>query len=129
MKVVRNILIFVLILNTVGSTFMVPLIYLDFNLRKDYIARVLCINRETTSMTVCGGQCYLSDQLAKTGQQQEKEATTTNQKIEIPVFNQLITELDFNVVVKTSGENYTIPDFLLYPSGHIADIFHPPQSA
>ncbi|MDN5211019.1 hypothetical protein QQ020_03130 [Fulvivirgaceae bacterium BMA12] len=128
MKVVRNILIFVLILNTVGSTFMVPLIYLDFNLRRDYIARVLCINRETTAMTVCGGQCYLSDQLAKT-QQQEKEATTTNQKIEIPVFNQFMTELEFSIFLRIATEDYTIPDFLLLPSGHIADIFHPPQLA
>lgn len=44
------------------STFLMPLIYLDYEIRKDYIAEFLCIERDKP-ITVCYGSCVLSQNL------------------------------------------------------------------
>ena len=54
----KHFAISILILSTVGSTLTVPLVYLDFKMRRDFIAEVLCINRDKP-ITTCGGVCYL----------------------------------------------------------------------
>ena len=40
-------------------------ILIDYKINQDFIAEVLCINKEK-SMTLCKGKCYLVDQLQKT---------------------------------------------------------------
>ena len=125
MSVRRQILIYALILNIVGSTLMVPLIYLDFNLRREYIAEVLCINKEEP-ITVCGGHCYLTKQLGKAGEQQEKEATT-NQKSEILFFNLLLARWDFSSLANELDQNPARWETLAVSSAFLVDIFHPPQ--
>ena len=64
MKVFRKFVIYLIVLSVLGSAFIMPLIYLDFNLRRDYIAEILCINRDEP-VTFCGGECYLNLQLEK----------------------------------------------------------------
>ncbi|MDW3194364.1 MAG: hypothetical protein R8G66_18455 [Cytophagales bacterium] len=54
----KHFAISLLILSTIGSTLTVPLVYLDFEMRRDFIAEVLCINRDKP-ITTCGGVCYL----------------------------------------------------------------------
>jgi hypothetical protein len=53
-----------------------PLVYLDYSLRKDYIAKNLCQNRNRPSMH-CNGKCYLSKQLAKAAEQKEAQQKNT----------------------------------------------------
>ena len=60
----KHIAISILILSTIGSTLTVPLVYLDFEMRREYIAEVLCINRDKP-IAVCGGTCYLNLNLEK----------------------------------------------------------------
>ena len=125
MSVWRQILVYALILNIVGSTLMVPLIYLDFNLRREYIAKVLCINKEEP-ITICGGHCYLIKQLGKAGEQQEKEATT-NHKSEILFFSLLLARLDFSSLANELDQNPAKWEALMASSAFLADIFRPPQ--
>jgi hypothetical protein len=47
-------------------------ILVDFNLNRDYIAATLCINKEQP-ITVCGGTCYLSEELEQTESPSEKQ--------------------------------------------------------
>lgn len=48
-------------------------ILIDFKLNQEFIAEMLCINREKPAST-CNGNCYLSEQLAKTSEQDEDQA-------------------------------------------------------
>ena len=121
----RQLLVYALILNIVGSTLMVPLIYLDFNLRREYIAEVLCINKEEP-ITVCGGNCYLTGQLKKAGEQQEKEATTS-QRSEIHFFSLKLTRLDFSSLGDELIQSSLQRECLTFSSSYLADIFRPPR--
>ncbi|MEX2336260.1 MAG: hypothetical protein WD555_03210 [Fulvivirga sp.] len=127
MKLLRNVVIVTLILNTLGSTLVVPLIYLDFNLRRDYIARVLCIKKEEP-ITVCGGKCYLVDQLKKTTKQQQEKATTVNHKLQFSFFSHSVTSIILTPYASHVVISHLSTTDSKHPASYIADIFHPPQA-
>ncbi len=76
-------LITVTILSNLGSALTIPLIYLDFEVRRMYIENALCINRDKP-ITMCHGKCYLDEQLDKAQKQQEEQDKAT--PIEIAFF-------------------------------------------
>ena len=49
--------------------------YAQYYLNYDYIAEVLCINKEKP-ITICYGKCYLNDQLKKTSNSDDGPAPT-----------------------------------------------------
>lgn len=51
----------------------IPLIYLDFNLRHDYIVKNLCINRDRPQLN-CDGKCYLAKRIAAAREKEQREA-------------------------------------------------------
>ncbi|WP_146946834.1 hypothetical protein [Cyclobacterium qasimii] len=48
-------------------------ILIDFKINQDFIAEVLCINKDEP-MTMCNGKCFLSEQLKKAEEKEEKQA-------------------------------------------------------
>lgn len=52
---------------------MIPMIYLDFELRRDYISRNLCENRNKPLLN-CNGKCYLSKKIAAAQEEEERQA-------------------------------------------------------
>ena len=58
------------------KTLLVPVVYLDFELRKDFIIQNLCENRFKPQMN-CNGKCYLAKKLHKIA---EDNATKETQK-------------------------------------------------
>lgn len=50
-----------------------PLIYIDFELRRDYIAKNLCVNRDKPELK-CDGKCYLAKRLAMAHEKEQQEA-------------------------------------------------------
>jgi len=52
---------------------MIPMIYLDFEMRRDYISRNLCENRNKPSLD-CNGKCYLAKKIAAAQEQEERQA-------------------------------------------------------
>ncbi len=54
-------------------------ILIDFKINQDFIAEVLCINKEKP-MSTCNGKCYLSEQLKKAEEQEEKQAPTNKKE-------------------------------------------------
>lgn len=50
-----------------------PVIYLDFELRRDYIVKNLCINRDRPELK-CDGKCYLSKRIAAAQEKEEQNA-------------------------------------------------------
>lgn len=102
-------------------------ILIDFKINQDFIAEVLCINREKP-MTMCNGKCYLSEQLKKAEEQEEKQAPT-NKKERLEVVYYYATSA-FEFLVHTdcfvSKLNLACIDEF-YTSSFIADIFRPPK--
>lgn len=96
-----------------------------YNLNRDYIAEVLCVNKER-QMGVCHGQCFLKRNLDLTEKSasDNREVPATKQQMEFPLF--LISELTykFNVVSKLTDEafQYTTTTFV----GHLSVPFRPP---
>lgn len=126
MNFAKSFVITSLIVANLASTLMVPLIYLDFEVRNDYISKVLCIERNKP-ITVCGGSCYLTDKLNQAQEQQEKSERLTPREIVffISESKQLLAEdtewvMALNEIFLDGNES--VPG-----SQYLSDIFRPPQ--
>jgi hypothetical protein len=109
-----------------GSTLMVPMAYLDFELRREYIQEVLCINREKPDAS-CEGKCFLMKKLEQT-QNLPAADRHSNENFQLSFFysmeNQFLSEL--NGLMEASQFN---PCFLSGFTPHqINSIFHPPRN-
>ena len=101
-------------------------ILIDFKINQDFIAEMLCINKEKP-MSSCNGKCYLSEQLKKVEEQEEKQAPT-NKKERLEVLYCYVKK-SFNF--PSFANNYKSKLNLayeneLYDSSFISEIFHPP---
>ena len=126
MNFAKSFVITSLIVANLASTLMVPLIYLDFEVRNDYISKVLCIERNKP-ITVCGGTCYLTDKLNQAKEQQENSERLTPREIVffISEGKQLLAEetewvMALNEIFLEGNES--VPG-----SQYLSDIFRPPQ--
>lgn len=106
----------------------VPAIFLDYELRKDYIARYLCENRDRPDLH-CDGQCYLAKRLHAA---QEQEQNQRGQE-----FGRYLVELPFLPAPEPIGfpvlvveKTASLPSYVaLLPDGRFAAPFHPPRLA
>lgn len=107
----------------------VPFVYLDFELRKEYIVNNLCENRFTPQLH-CNGKCYLAKQLQKVAREHarsetEKQAQTIKKSMS-DVFEDtfLLTEAIFSVEksvkIQTPYPEYVLSDFCIL-------LLHPPS--
>jgi hypothetical protein len=126
MRLLKVLVIAVLVLNSLGSALIYPVVYLDFSLRRDYIAKVLCINRQKP-MTVCGGQCYLADQLKKVREQQENEEERMISNTQFVFFYQPLEVLTFASFEDAEDDSKSELTDDRTPVRFVAAIFHPPQ--
>lgn len=102
-------------------------ILIDFKINQDFIAEVLCINREKP-MSTCNGKCYLSEQLKKAKEQEEKQTPSSkNERIEVIYFHSA-SLFDF-LSLENDCVSKLNPAYVneLHTSSFIADIFHPPK--
>lgn len=102
-------------------------ILIDFKINQDFIAEVLCINREKPMM-MCNGKCYLSKQFAKAEEQEEKQAPINKKERFEVVYYCGKSAFDFLFYTNcylTKLNPAWIDEF--YTSSFIADIFRPPK--
>jgi len=102
-------------------------ILIDFKINQDFIAKVLCIDKEKP-MSTCNGKCYLSEQLRKAEEQEEKQAPTNKkERLEVVYY---YSKSSFDLLIYTglfvSKLNPACVDEF-YSSSFIADIFRPPK--
>lgn len=69
----RHVALFLLLLVSF-KTLVVPFVYLDFELRKEYIISNLCENRFKPQLH-CDGKCYLAKQLQKVAEDNARQET------------------------------------------------------
>lgn len=109
--------------------FMAPLIFADYELRKDFITRNYCINKNRPEMN-CDGKCYLAKQLEKAEQEDQKQATS-NFISKLLSFETVFKINDFvnfflNKSFKTKDDShFKVLEFLSLKN--VFSFFHPPQ--
>lgn len=105
-------------------------VMIDFKINQDFIAEVLCINKEKPRMTkACNGKCYLTTQLKKVEERENEEQApiNLNQRFEV-VYYYSQTAFDFSLTSDPDSDEHN-PEFgeVLYTSAFIEDVFHPPE--
>ena len=102
-------------------------IFIDFKINQDFIAEVLCINK-AKPITVCEGQCYLSEQLKKAEEQEEKQAPVNlKERLEVNYYYAYSSFDFFNTTGNDCGMLNTTYESGFFDASYIAEIFHPPQ--
>ena len=101
-------------------------IIVDFNINQEYIAKVLCINKDKPEMK-CNGKCHITKELEK------KEEPTENPKTEFVQFrNEILFCQHFiktkkNNIIPEPTKSYCYQNPVFYKSEFVSDIFHPPK--
>lgn len=104
-------------------------ILIEFTIHQDFIAEVLCINRDKPAST-CEGKCYLSQKMKKAEEQDKKPIPTNFQERLQVVYYDVRHAFDFwSRPVLVDRKLALTPQAQFYSSSYIADIFHPPKSS
>lgn len=103
------------------------MVFVDFAMNQDYIAKELC-EKKNVVKSDCNGKCYIAKQLkAQQEQDQNKQSSHTFQKVEVLFFHDSLNEdLNFNVISFLSSKTYTYIK-RIYFEEIIDRIFHPPK--
>lgn len=120
----KKLVVFLLVIIALIQSMSLPLIYLNFEVNREFIAAELCVNRDKP-ITVCGGLCYLGKQFDEQQQGQETGKTASVKKFLIETFFEERTTgvPQYFTAVSKRG---LIPYLNLYQSIFSTDIFHPP---
>ncbi|GLU55369.1 hypothetical protein [Dyadobacter frigoris] len=109
------------------KVWVIPLLYLDFEVRRDYIVANLCVNRNRPQLH-CDGKCYLAKKLAALEEQEKKQAEKDYMsKLLFQPMELKSYELDMPSC-QLQESNLVSYNFLLQVkiSKLSQDIFHPP---
>lgn len=102
------------------------LILIDFEINRDFIASVLCIEKDVTGST-CNGQCYLSKELKSATEDNEKSDKIASEK-EIILFSSIpkkgITEYGLFNLIPSSFQVYSVGAL---SRGYLESVDNPPQ--
>jgi hypothetical protein len=95
-----------------------------FQLNQQFIADVLCINKEKPALQ-CHGKCYLKKKLEVTDIPGEAPSPAAGkEKLEIAVY--LISRYDLDLRIATAVQDPNFPSADLTPAGFQASLFRPP---
>ncbi|SER77772.1 hypothetical protein [Pedobacter rhizosphaerae] len=121
----KRILIYFLIMATVSNGAMQLVIYSGYQMNKEYITSVFCINKEHPELH-CDGQCFLARKL--------KDLDSKNKQVQDQLKRVIEAEPQFQQI----AINHQIPSFIInMPNGYLEkpvkdlsiSIFHPPKTA
>ncbi|MCF0071067.1 hypothetical protein LZD49_11335 [Dyadobacter sp. CY261] len=109
------------------KAWVIPLVYLDYELRREYIIANLCVNRDNP-IVVCDGKCYLAKRVVDAKKQEERQAEQTY------MANLLYQVMDTRKpYIFNAPEHLEMPVVITYEFNSpfiarivAADIFHPP---
>ncbi len=127
MKFKSHIALFLLVLISV-KTLLVPVVYLDFELRRDFIIQNLCENRFKPQLK-CNGQCYLAKKLHKIAEDNATKETQRQgqsiKKIMEEVFDEApLFSCEWSVKTLSPKSIYSYQ--LAHTENIISSLFHPP---
>ena len=98
-----------------------------FQLNRDYIVEVLCVNKEKP-ITMCHGQCFLDRSLEVADAQSSDEGTApvTKQNVDFPVF--IISENQHTLNNLIVCDRHNVEYHSAVSSKHSSAPFHPPAA-
>ena len=102
---------------------MKAIIWADFKINQDYIAKNLCENR-TKPKLKCKGNCQLMKALKKEAAQEQQSNNSLKNKFEVLYFEEIIS-LIFNTSfspITESDTQYLVTNYACFQNS----IFHPP---
>lgn len=98
----------------------------DFKINQEYIAKVLCINKDEPQKG-CNGQCHLSKQMKKTEEKEQKQTPIPiNQKQDVVFFIDAIIQINLTNTIERAKPLFEYNKGF-YNSLFIHKIFHPPK--
>ncbi|MCB9202511.1 MAG: hypothetical protein H6604_05635 [Flavobacteriales bacterium] len=101
-------------------------IVIDFKINQDFIAEVLCINKEKPEKH-CNGKCYLAKELEKSDEENDKKQPKEVSKKKIE-FNFICPDFQIDLPRKsriTKKKFYTFKNIPI--SSYSEELFHPPE--
>jgi len=110
------------------KVWVIPLLYLDFEIRREYIINNLCENKNQPQMN-CDGKCYLAKRIASLDEQEKRQAEKTYMSRLIDqVMDQRVhfTFVQQPVVVEWLPRAVFSIASCFTPRVAVEDIFHPP---
>lgn len=123
----RNALIYLLLVATLLPSVSQWGVIAYYHANKDYIARVLCQNRDKPQLH-CDGKCYLAKKLKATQDRQDKETTERVQNL--PTLALFCNDLmrfqfapDWHTAVQTNLSSYLASAYV----APLAGLFRPPR--
>jgi hypothetical protein len=126
-KVFKQIVCLILVALVLLQTFGTTIVLTDYQINKEYIAKVLCINKSKPKMH-CNGKCHLKKELNKAEKKENSPANPLKEKSEIQLFSQHYSSLELFTSIQTTHNKY-ISDYSFPLSDKYLDsIFHPPQA-
>lgn len=107
------------------SAFAVPLTYLDYELRKDFIAEYLCVNKDKPQLQ-CHGQCHLSKEVKKAEKQQQNSVEKSSVLLLACPFVDEKDFLSFDIQLFIDKQIHKVLYLDIFVDSYINKIFHPP---
>lgn len=110
------------------KTLLVPVVYLDFELRKDYIIQNLCENRFKPQLK-CNGQCYLAKKLHKVAEDNATKQTEKQGQSIKKIMEEVFDETPFfscDWLMKSFSPKSIYSYQLAHPQSITSSLFHPP---
>lgn len=89
----------------------VPFVYLDFELRKEYIIQNLCENRFKPQLH-CDGKCYLSKQLHKVAEDNARNEAQKQSDTVKKIIQEVFDETYFEFIIKAAFSDIKTSFFL-----------------
>jgi len=100
------------------------IIYLNFKVNQDEIAKTLCIQKEMKN-NHCNGKCYLAKQLKKAAEKEKQESSNLKEKQEL-VYIPSDSEHHLVRAVSIKKTRIMISRYCEKPKSIPVSIFHPP---
>jgi hypothetical protein len=96
--------------------------FINYSVNKDYIAKVLCVNKDKPMMH-CNGKCHLKKQLNKEEKRDNSPGANAKEKYEINVY---FSSLSVSPLIQLQIKSFIIdPDHYSYTA--VRSVFHPPS--
>ncbi|MEP2280316.1 hypothetical protein [Maribacter sp.] len=102
-------------------------VLINFKINQNFIAKVLCINKEKPKST-CNGKCYLTKQLKKAEKQDQKQIPNSKKdRIEILYYYYKNTFNFLTYKYAYTPKINTIYNKKVYKSAYLSRVFRPPK--
>jgi len=100
-------------------------IFIHFKINQEFIAKVLCINREKPELQ-CNGHCQLSKELQAHEEQQQSDLPVERLKQEIQYFWQPIVVTTIILSLLSEKASFIAKPVHGLPQPFLSGVFHPP---